>query len=322
MILLLAFALILNLHTTAAASTNETSSLNQSAGTLASTNQVSASSSNTSTNYNTKQLVSAAKDITKPKMVKSDPVKNAANVNTKKSIKITFSESIKFGTKWIELKYNKNGKKVPIKITINGNILTITPSALVNGASYTWFVHTGSVTDLSGNKGGYNVGKFKTAVVKKPVSAALASYLKPSANCQSTNPKIKALAASLTKGNISTFVKASNIFNWVKNHVSYSFYYNTKKGALGTLSSRSANCADTAHLIVALERAAGIPARYNHGTCKFSSGNWYGHVWAQVYVNGKWYYADGTSKRNSFGVVKNWNIKSFTLHGIYASLPF
>ena len=91
MILLLAFALILNLHTTAAASTNETSSLNQSAGTLASTNQVSASSSNTSTNYNTKQLVSAAKDITKPKMVKSDPVKNAANVNTKKSIKITFS---------------------------------------------------------------------------------------------------------------------------------------------------------------------------------------------------------------------------------------
>ncbi len=91
---------------------------------------------------------------------------------------------------------------------------------------------------------------------------------------------------------------------------------------LGALKSGSANCADTSHLVVALERAAGIPARYNHGSCRFSSGNVYGHVWAQVNVNGKWYYADATSYRNSFGVVKNWNTRSFTLHGIYTSLPF
>jgi methionine-rich copper-binding protein CopC len=320
-ILLLAFALILNIHTTSAASINGTSSLNGSVSTLASTNQVSLSSSSPSTNSNTTKLVSAAKDVTKPKIVKSDPVKNAVNVNTKKTIKITFSEAIKFGNKWIQVK-TKNGKNVSFKVSINGKVLTITPTSLVNGGTYVWFVHTGSIKDLSGNNVSYYDGKFTTATSKKTVSAALVKYLKPTANCQSTNSKIKALAASLTKGKTSDYAKASSIFNWVRDHLSYSFYYNTKKGALGALSSRSANCADTAHLVVALERAAGIAARYNHGTCKFSSGNWYGHVWAQVYVNGKWYYADGTSKRNSFGVVKNWNTKSFTLHGIYASLPF
>jgi len=39
-------------------------------------------------------------------------------------------------------------------------------------------------------------------------------------------------------------------------------------------------------------------------------------------VDGKWYSADATSNSNTFGVIKNWNIKTCTLKGIYASLPF
>ena len=68
--------------------------------------------------------------------------------------------------------------------------------------------------------------------------------------------------------------------------------------------------------------AAGIPAKYEHVYAQFSSGNWYGHVIALVYVNGVWYKADGTSSRNYFGVVNNWNTKTATLKGIYRSLPF
>jgi len=101
----------------------------------------------------------------------------------------------------------------------------------------------------------------------------------------------------------------------------YSFYYNTIKGALGALSSRKANCVDTTHLLVALTRAAGIQARYEHGYCRFSDG-WFGHVWAQVYVNGKWYRADAISSRNSFGVINNWDTRNWTQLGIYAELPF
>ncbi|MEL7671390.1 transglutaminase family protein [Methanobacterium sp.] len=120
---------------------------------------------------------------------------------------------------------------------------------------------------------------------------------------------------------LTTLEKATNIFNWVRDYVNYSFYYNTRRGAVGTLRDRKGNCVDLSHLIVALSRAAGIPARYVHANCKFSSG-WCGHVWAQLFVNGKWICADASNNINDFGVIRNWNTKNDILKGIYSSLPF
>jgi transglutaminase-like putative cysteine protease len=302
----LAFALILNANTSSAATVNGTSSMNSSVNTVSA---LSTTSKVTSTAVKTT-------DVTKPKVKVIDPVNGSVNVKTTKTINITFSEKIKAGTLWIELK-NSKSQNIPIKTAISGSILYINPvKTLTSGMTYYIILHANSVKDLAGNSVNLQSYKFTT------IPTAYVKYLNPSQNCQSTNSKIKSLAASITKGKTSEYSKASAIFNWVRDHISYSFYYNTRKGAVGTLNSRSANCADTAHLMVALERAAGIAARYNHGTCRFSSGHYYGHVWAQVYVNGKWYYADGTSSRNSFGIVKNWNTKNFSLHGIYASLPF
>jgi transglutaminase-like putative cysteine protease len=88
------------------------------------------------------------------------------------------------------------------------------------------------------------------------------------------------------------------------------------------LKNRTCNCVDTSHLIIALARNAGISARYVHGTCNFSSGAIYIHIWAQLYLNGKWIIADGTSYRNSLGVVKNWNTSTYKLNGIYTTQPF
>jgi transglutaminase-like putative cysteine protease len=133
---------------------------------------------------------------------------------------------------------------------------------------------------------------------------------------------VAALAKSLSAGCTTDLQKATKIYNWVRDNINYAFYYNTKYGATGTLIKRLGNCCDTANLLVALARDAGIKARYVHGKCKFSSGNWYGHVWAQVYVNGKWVNADATSSRNSLGVIKNWNTATFKLAGIYNTLPF
>ena len=120
---------------------------------------------------------------------------------------------------------------------------------------------------------------------------------------------------------VTTLEKATNIFNWVRDYIDYSFYYNTKRGAVGTLKTRLGNCVDLSHLIVALSRAAGIPARYVHANCKFSSG-WCGHVWAQLFVNGKWINADASNNINDFGVIRNWNTKTDILKGVYSSLPF
>jgi transglutaminase-like putative cysteine protease len=152
-----------------------------------------------------------------------------------------------------------------------------------------------------------------------PVPSDLQKYLAATANCQVNNAQIKALAASITSGKTTTYAKAAAIFNWVRNNLGYSFYYNTKYGAVGALNARTGNCVDTAHLIVALERAAGIPARYVHGTARFPSGSVYGHVWAQVWVNGKWYTADGTSSKNTFGSMV---ASVLAIKGYYASLPF
>ncbi|HEX3014335.1 MAG TPA: transglutaminase-like domain-containing protein [Methanobacterium sp.] len=153
-------------------------------------------------------------------------------------------------------------------------------------------------------------------------SSSLTKYLKATTNCQSTSTTIKSKAKSITSGKTSSYTKAVAVYTYVRDKIGYSFYYNTKYGAVGTLSKKTGNCCDTAHLLVALSRASGIPARYVHGYCKFSSGSWYGHVWAEVYVNGKWYKADATSYRNSFGVVNNWKTSTATIYGKYASLPF
>ncbi|MDI9623616.1 MAG: pseudomurein-binding repeat-containing protein [Methanothermobacter sp.] len=147
----------------------------------------------------------------------------------------------------------------------------------------------------------------------------LSQYLVATANCQVNDPSIKSLATQLTAGLTSAWDKARAIFNWVRDNISYSFYYNTRYGAVGTLKYRTGNCCDQAHLVVALARAAGLPARYVHGICTFSTGT-YGHVWAQIYINGAWYNADATSSKNSLGVIKSWN--TAIIRGVYASLPF
>jgi transglutaminase-like putative cysteine protease len=175
-------------------------------------------------------------------------------------------------------------------------------------------------------------GMVKTPTIKASASsanqttvvipAAILPYLDPTNNCQSNSTVIKSYSASITNGLTTQMDKAVAIFNWVRDNIGYSFYYNTKCGALGTLNSKTANCVDTSHLMIALMRAAGIPAEYEHVYAQFTSGNWYGHVIAMVYINGVWYKADGTSSRNQFGVVNNWNTTTATVYGTYKELPF
>ncbi len=150
----------------------------------------------------------------------------------------------------------------------------------------------------------------------------LANFLKSTKNCQVTNSQITALASSLTKGLSTQWEKSEAIFNWVRNNLNYSYYYNTKYGSVKTLELKKGNCVDHSHLLVALARAAKIQARYVHGKCVFNSGTTYGHVWAQLYVNGVWYAADAISYNNKLGVIKNWNTSSVIIKGKYAELPF
>ena len=170
---------------------------------------------------------------------------------------------------------------------------------------------------------GYSISsQAGTGLNEKNKVTNLSVYLISSKNCQVGAAAIKKVVDSLTKGLTSDSAKAKAIFNYVRDALSYSFYYNTKYGATGTLSAKKGNCVDHSHLLVAMFRTANIAARYVQGNCKFSSGATYGHVWTQVLIDGKWTVADATSSRNSLGSIANWNTKSFTLKGIYSEITF
>ena len=150
----------------------------------------------------------------------------------------------------------------------------------------------------------------------------LSIYLKASGH-SALNSQIKNLAKSLTQNLRTTLDKANAIFNYVRDRISYSFYYNSRKSASGALSSKSANCCDKSNLVVALCRAANIPARYCHSTsCHFRSGLVCGHVWAQILVGNLWCGADATSTSNSLGHVVNWNTGSLGSLNRYSAIPF
>jgi hypothetical protein len=173
--------------------------------------------------------------------------------------------------------------------------------------------------NTNGRLPNYAILDTKTLSSSNGSSSDMQEYLVPTDNCQSDDPQIRSLALSITQGATTSYEKADRIFKWVRDNLSYTFYYNTKYGATGILKTRDGNCIDHSHLLIALARSVGIPARYAHAQCEFTSMT-VGHVWAELYVGGNWYTADATSSRNSLGVMQNCKILYWK--GRYAELPF
>jgi len=241
-------------------------------------------------------FVSLAKNVTN--FIKSN--KQAPNYANSPLGKIQFQTIVWEFSKIIE--YVAKNNKLPSSVTIN-----VKSSSSIN----------------SGSNGGSSA---KTTVLndKNTLSESeLQKYLKSTKNCQVTNSEIQKLAASITKGCYSDLEKATAIYNWMQKNIDYSFYYDTKYGAVKTSQIGYGNCVDQAHLSIALYRASGLAARYVHGTCTFSSGNVYGHVWVQVLIDDTWTVSDTTSSKNSLGVVNNWNPYTYKLKsGKVAEISF
>ena len=85
---------------------------------------------------------------------------------------------------------------------------------------------------------------------------------------------IQALAASLNNDPVK-------IYNWVHNNIEFLPTYGSIQGSQMTLDSKKGNAFDTASLLIALLRAAQIPARYAYGTVQLPINkvmNWVGGV--------------------------------------------
>lgn len=143
--------------------------------------------------------------------------------------------------------------------------------------------------------------------------SSLSAYTVPTSNCQSKNATIIAVAktgmkySSGSHGGYSnptnTYQAMFNLMEYLNVKTSYSYYSNTSRGALGTWNDKVGNCCDMAHLMNACARSLGVPARYRHGYCTFSSGLKTGHVWSEVYCGSSygWKTADLVSAYNYLG---------------------
>ena len=234
--------------------------------------------------------------------------------------------------KGIDKKVLKNEK---VNITINGKTYVVKTNSkgiaylkvkVSRGAYKVKFAYgNNSVYGPSSNSSTLNVidpsGQFKKGL-NQNTKLSVRKYLHGGGYARITK-SIRKLAKKLTSKYATKLEKATAIFNYVRDNLAYSYYANSRKGATKTLRTKRGNCCDHSNLIVALCRAAKIPARYSHARgCRFKSGLVTGHVWAQIYVKGRWYSADGTSYRNTLGHISNWNVKHYHSYHRYRNIPF
>ena len=223
--------------------------------------------------------------------------------------------------------YSATNKVAPKYVTIAGKKANFDVYTYLLAGNLYYYHVTGKLsksTSLSSSRVSEKSPNYpiKNGVNEYNTAKDLSIYLKASGH-SALNSQIKNLAKSLTKNCRTTQEKANAIFKYVRDKVSYSFYYNSQKSASGALSSKRANCCDKSNLIVALCRASNIPARYCHSTsCHFRSGLTCGHVWAQILIGNKWCCADATSSSNSLGYVVNWNTNRIGNVNKYAAVPF
>lgn len=112
-------------------------------------------------------------------------------------------------------------------------------------------------------------------------------FLEPERWIESDTEEIVALAKQLTRDKLSPCEKARAIYDWIGDNISYTGYIAEDRGALFTLRNRGGDCTEFSYLLIALCRAAGIPARFLEGVNpKSPSPAAETHGWAEVYLAG------------------------------------
>ena len=193
--------------------------------------------------------------------------------------------------------------KLKMVVTEHDNQMNLRAWAVVLARVFNYFVK--------------NEGKWPETVSSWP-----ASYLDAVRNCPKDDALVKSTLDAALKGlasDASPRQKAEAIFKYARDEWEWENYSNTKKGAIGTINAKTGNCCDLTHATLAMCRAAGIPARYLHGQCFFSSGV-IGHVIPEIYVDGKWWICDPSNNSATFGTPTWKGMETF--NGRYNELEF
>jgi len=147
-------------------------------------------------------------DNAKPIVSSVNPANNKVISGVNKAIVITFSENIKAGSAFSNIKItNPDGVKVnPLYKVINGKTLTLTRNGnYINGLTYTITLPTGSITDTVGNALTTFTSKFKVDNTKPTVTTV-----------NPTNNKIINMANKAIVITFSENIKAGSAFTSIK----------------------------------------------------------------------------------------------------------
>jgi hypothetical protein len=125
----------------------------------------------------------------------------------------------------------------------------------------------------------------------------------PEKYVESDAPEIVALANELSAGKQNVCEISRAIYDYVADNMEYTTYNPDDLGALAALEQKKGDCTEFSDLLVALHRAAGIPARMIDGVnCCTINGYDEGqnkHNWAEVYLPGSgWVQMDPTWGRD------------------------
>lgn len=107
---------------------------------------------------------------------------------------------------------------------------------------------------------------------------------------------IRIMHSSLDLSGTDMLLDSEIIFNATGNALAYSpGSTDSTTTAEQTLFKMRGVCQDYAHLMIALARLSGIPARYCMGLCLGEGAT---HAWVQLYINGSWHGFDPTQRRH------------------------
>lgn len=130
------------------------------------------------------------------------------------------------------------------------------------------------------------------------------AYLLPCPGVDSQNPRVRSLAAEITRGMTGEAERASALFTWSRDTVRYipyaPFAALEDYEPLRTLDRGYGFCTQKSALLVALARAAGIPARFHYADLLnhnmpgrlglvLRSNRMVYHTYADLRVDGRWF---------------------------------
>jgi transglutaminase-like putative cysteine protease len=114
-------------------------------------------------------------------------------------------------------------------------------------------------------------------------------FTRPELHIESDNPQIKALADNLSRGTSTACQQVRAFYDYIGTNLVYT-YIGANWGAQAALGAMGADCTEYTDLMVALNRARGIPARYFEGLLYLDTGTGAlartEHAWSDVYMPG------------------------------------